>query len=85
MRRREFITLIGGAAVALPCAARSQRSERMHRIGALKTLAADDAVAQARNWRFFMGWNDPAGPLAATYGSSPAGPQAIRSHTRLKP
>jgi putative ABC transport system substrate-binding protein len=63
MKRREFITLLGGAAAAWPLAARAQQGERMRRLGVLTPLAADDPEAQARNAAFLqalqqLGWTD---------------------------
>ena len=63
MERREFITLIGGAAAAWPLAARAQQGERMRRIGVLDTLTPDNPVGQARNAAFLrgllqLGWTD---------------------------
>jgi putative ABC transport system substrate-binding protein len=63
MTRREFITLLGGAAAAWPLAARAQQAERMQRIGVLMNLAADDAEGQGRVAAFQqalqqLGWTD---------------------------
>ena len=48
MRRRDFLGVVGGAAVALPLAARAQQPERVRHIGMLNALASDDPEAQAR-------------------------------------
>ena len=64
MRRREFITLLGGAAAAWPLAARAQQAERMRRIGVLMsgTTANDpelpDRIAAFLQGLQQLGWTD---------------------------
>jgi ABC-type uncharacterized transport system substrate-binding protein len=54
MQRRQFITLLGGAA-AWPLASRAQQGERMRRVGLLMILAEDDPEMQARLAAFRLG------------------------------
>ena len=63
MQRRNFIRLLGGAAVAWPLAARAQQSDRVRRIGVLLAATADDPDYQARIAAFQqglqqLGWSD---------------------------
>jgi putative ABC transport system substrate-binding protein len=63
MRRREFITLLGGAAVAWPLAARAQQSTRMQRVGLLVPYAESDREARDQVVAFHnslqkLGWQD---------------------------
>jgi putative tryptophan/tyrosine transport system substrate-binding protein len=63
MKRREFITLVGGAAAAWPLAARAQQPDRTRRIGVLMNRTADDpegpaTFAALQQGMQQLGWSD---------------------------
>src|SRR6516225_1759478 len=79
LRRREFITLLGGAAAAWPLAARAEQSDRVRRIGVLTAFAEDDPEIRARLAAFRQGlekrgWSE-ARNVRIDYRFAPAGAQ----------
>ena len=81
--RRQFITVLGGAA-AWPLAARAQQPERMRRIGVLINLTADDPEGRARHAAFLeglreLGWTDGRNiQIETRFGGGDVG--RIRAH-----
>jgi ABC-type uncharacterized transport system substrate-binding protein len=88
LRRREFITLLGGAAAAWPLAARAQQGGRMRRIGVLLGLAPGDPLDQARFATFAQGlqqsgWTIGRNVQIDTRSSAGNGDDARRYATEL--
>jgi len=81
MRRREFITLLGGTAVAWPRAARAQQPERMRRIGVLMGFPESDPEAQSELASFVqelqkLGWAEGRNLRTDTRWWIPADPES---------
>src|SRR5215468_2084152 len=78
MKRREFVTLLGGAAVAWPVAARAQQSaDQMRRIGVLMGFPESDSQAQGyiaafRDGLHKQGWTDGRNVRIDTRWATPA-------------
>jgi len=84
MKRREFITLLGGATVAWPFAARAQQAERMRRVGVLMNGSPRDAeqqdlVAVLAQTLQQLGWTEGRNfRIDIRWGEGD--PRAIRTH-----
>ena len=77
VRRRQFITLLGGAAAAWPVAVHAQQPDRMRRIGVLGGFAENDPEMKARLAGFRqgierLGWSQGRN-LRIDYRFAPAG------------
>jgi putative ABC transport system substrate-binding protein len=84
MRRRDFISLIGGAAATWPLAARSQQGDRIRRIGVILPATADDARFQTLVGAFLqelqsLGWSIGRNVRIDTRWAT-ANPATIRRH-----
>jgi putative tryptophan/tyrosine transport system substrate-binding protein len=83
MRRREFITLLGGAAVAWPLAAHAQQPDRIRIIGALVPLSESDSEGQSRVTAFHKGLQElgwvPGQNVRVEYRWVGADPEHIRA------
>jgi len=83
MRRRDFITLLGGAAAAWPLATRAQQDTRLRRIGVLAG-GTEDSTTRAnltalREGLAKLGWIDGRN-LRIDLRVNLADPDRIRAH-----
>jgi ABC transporter substrate binding protein len=86
MRRREFITLLGGAAAAWPLAARGQQGERVRRIGMLLGFAESDPESPSRLSAFRhglarLGWKEGQN-ARIEYRWGAGDPTRMRAHAK---
>jgi putative ABC transport system substrate-binding protein len=85
MKRRAFITLLGGAA-AWPLAARAQQGEQMRRIGVLMNLSESEAAAQGSVAAFRqrlndLGWADSRNTqIEIRWAAGDAEPRQLSAH-----
>src|SRR6266516_931431 len=82
LKRRQFITMLGGAAVAWPTAARAQQPERMKRIGVLMGYPGSDSTAQTTIAAFQdglqkLGWTEGRNTRIETRWATPVDAESM--------
>src|SRR5262245_45360724 len=83
LKRREFVTLLGGAAAAWPLAARAQQGERVRRISVLMGHLESDSKAQAhiaavRDGLHKLGWTEGHNTRIDTRWTAPGDTQSMQ-------
>jgi putative tryptophan/tyrosine transport system substrate-binding protein len=89
VKRRDFITLLGGAAVACPLSAYAQQAEQMRRIGVLVSGTADNPDVQVWIAAFLqrlleLGWSEDRN-LRIEYRLGALGDAERRNWSRSRP
>src|SRR5262249_3456042 len=87
MKRRQFITLIGGPAAAWPFAARAQQGERIRRGGVLMGWRESDPEARSERGAFVkelqkLGWVDGRILRIDTRWANPADPESMHRYAK---
>jgi putative ABC transport system substrate-binding protein len=87
MRRREFITALGGTAAAWPLAARAQQADRMRRIGVLMGWPESDPEARSERAAFVqelqnLGWTDGRNLRIDTRWANRADPESMHQYAK---
>jgi hypothetical protein len=75
MRRRKFITVVGGAAVSWPLAARAQQGDRVRRVGVLMNRSENDrlgpvSVAAFQQGLQQLGWSERNVHIEVRWGAN---------------
>ena len=87
MKRRAFITLLGGAAAAWPLAVRAQQPDKVQRVGVLMGFPESDSQAQGyiaafRDGLHKLGWTDGRNVRIDTRWATPADANSMQRFSK---